>query len=259
MGLSFRREAARDMQAANPSAGTPAINERRVIILILRRHDGRRIVDSTAPTTKNRRSGVGSGVGGSSFRQQRRNPNGQKRRSRAQASKQASKQARKEDIPMPKVTPFLWFDNQAEEAAQLYTSLFSNSTIGKVSRYGDAGPGPKGTAMTVEFELDGQRFIALNGGPHFKFTEAVSFSVDCKSQEEVDRFWTKLSEGGEEGRCGWLKDRYGLSWQINPAALGRMLSDPDPKKSKAVMEAMLKMKKIDIAGLEKAYQRASAS
>ena len=154
---------------------------------------------------------------------------------------------------MPKITPFLWFDTQAEEAAHFYVSIFNNSKIVNVSRYGEAGPGPKGSAMTVTFELDGQRFIALNGGPHFKFTEAVSFSVDCKTQEEVDKYWQKLSEGGQEVQCGWLKDRYGLSWQINPTILGEMLSDPDPQKSKRVMEAMLKMKKIDIAGLKRAY------
>ena len=154
---------------------------------------------------------------------------------------------------MSKITPFLWFDTQAEEAAQLYVSIFNNSKIVNVTRYGEAGPGPKGSAMTVAFELDGQPFIALNGGPHFKFTEAISFSVDCKTQEEVDKYWQKLSEGGQEVQCGWLKDKYGLSWQINPTILGEMLSDPDPQKSKRVMEAMLKMKKIDIAGLKRAY------
>ncbi len=153
---------------------------------------------------------------------------------------------------MQKITPFLWFDNQAEEAANFYVSIFKNSKIVKVARYGEAGPGPKGTAMTVVFQLDGHEFIALNGGPHFKFTEAISFSVDCKTQEEVDEFWEKLSAGGEEGQCGWLKDKYGLSWQINPAILGELLSDPDPQKSKRVMEAMLKMKKIDIKALKQA-------
>lgn len=156
---------------------------------------------------------------------------------------------------MPKITPFLWFDTQAEEAANLYVSIFKNSKILKISRYGDAGPGPKGSVMTVEFALDGQKFIALNGGPHFKFTEAISFSVDCKTQKEVDDYWEKLSAGGEQGPCGWLKDKYGLSWQINPTVLGEMLSDPDRKKSKRVMEAMMKMKKIDIAGLQKAYEQ----
>jgi predicted 3-demethylubiquinone-9 3-methyltransferase (glyoxalase superfamily) len=153
---------------------------------------------------------------------------------------------------MPKITPFLWFDNQAEEAANFYASIFKNSKVGKITRYGEAGPGPKGSAMTVAFELDGQEFIALNGGPHFKFTEAISFSVPCRTQEEVDKFWEKLTEGGQESQCGWLKDKYGLSWQINPTILGELLSDPDPQKSKRVMEAMLKMKKIDIAVLKKA-------
>jgi predicted 3-demethylubiquinone-9 3-methyltransferase (glyoxalase superfamily) len=157
---------------------------------------------------------------------------------------------------MPRITPFLWFDTQAEEAANFYVSIFKNSRILAVSRYGDAGPGPKGSVMTVRFQLDGQEFIALNGGPHFKFTEAISFSVDCKTQAEVDEFWGKLSAGGEEGPCGWLKDKYGLSWQINPTILGQMLSDPDPQKSKRVMEAMLKMKKIDIEGLRRAYEQA---
>jgi predicted 3-demethylubiquinone-9 3-methyltransferase (glyoxalase superfamily) len=156
---------------------------------------------------------------------------------------------------MQKVTPFLWFDNQAEEAANFYTSIFKNSKIVKIARYGEAGPGPAGSAMTVVFQIEGQEFIGLNGGPHFKFTEAVSFSVDCKSQQEVDEFWEKLSAGGEEGQCGWLKDKYGLSWQVNPTVLGEMLSDPDPQKAKRVMEAMLKMKKIDIAALQQAYDQ----
>jgi predicted 3-demethylubiquinone-9 3-methyltransferase (glyoxalase superfamily) len=158
---------------------------------------------------------------------------------------------------MPKISPFLWFDSQAEEAANFYVSVFPNSKIGKISRYGEAGPGPKGSVMVVEFELDGQHILALNGGPQFKFTEAISLSVDCKSQEEVDRYWQKLtSGGGSEGPCGWLKDRYGLSWQINPAILGQLLADPDPQKSRRVMEAMLKMKKIVIADLKKAYEGA---
>jgi predicted 3-demethylubiquinone-9 3-methyltransferase (glyoxalase superfamily) len=156
---------------------------------------------------------------------------------------------------MQKITPFLWFDNQAEEAAKFYVSIFKNSRIVSIARYGEAGPGPKGSAMTVNFELDGQPFIALNGGPHFKFTEAVSFSVDCKTQAEVDEFWEKLSAGGQEQPCGWLKDKHGLSWQINPAILGKMLGDPDPQKSKRVMEAMLKMKKIDIGRLQQAYDQ----
>ncbi len=147
----------------------------------------------------------------------------------------------------------MWFDTQAEEAARFYVSVFKNSEIVKIARYGEAGPGPKGNVMTVVFELEGQEFIALNGGPQFKFTEAISFSVNCETQKEVDQFWEKLSQGGEEGPCGWLKDRYGLSWQINPVILGEMLSDPDPRKSRRVMQAMLKMKKIDIAALKKAY------
>jgi predicted 3-demethylubiquinone-9 3-methyltransferase (glyoxalase superfamily) len=154
---------------------------------------------------------------------------------------------------MPKITPFLWFDSQAEEAAGFYVGIFPNSRIVTTARYGEAGPGPPGSVMTVVFELDGREFIALNGGPHFKFTEAVSFSVDCKSQVEIDRYWSALGAGGEEGPCGWLKDRYGLSWQVNPTVLGEMLSDPDPARSKRVMEAMLKMKKIDIEGLRRAY------
>jgi predicted 3-demethylubiquinone-9 3-methyltransferase (glyoxalase superfamily) len=156
---------------------------------------------------------------------------------------------------MQKITPFLWFDGQAEEAANFYVAIFKNSRIVKITRYGDAGPGPAGTAMTVAFQLDGLDFIALNGGPHFKFSEAISFSVDCKTQQEVDEFWAKLSEGGQEGQCGWLKDKFGLSWQIIPSALGKLLNDPDPQKSKRVMEAMLRMKKIDIQSLQKAYEQ----
>ena len=156
---------------------------------------------------------------------------------------------------MQKITSFLWFDDQAEEAANLYVSIFKNSKIVNIARYGEAGPGPAGTVMTVTFQLEGQEFIALNGGPQFKFTEAISFSVDCKTQEEVDELWEKLSAGGEEGPCGWLKDKYGLSWQINPTVLGEMLSDPDPEKSQRVMKAMLQMKKIDIEGLKQAYEQ----
>jgi predicted 3-demethylubiquinone-9 3-methyltransferase (glyoxalase superfamily) len=159
---------------------------------------------------------------------------------------------------MQKITPFLWFDSNAEEAVNHYVSVFKNSKIGEVSRYDEAGAKvsgrPEGSAMVVNFHLEGQQFMALNGGPHFKFTEAVSFLVDCKTQEEVDYFWKKLSEGGEEQPCGWLKDKYGLSWQIVPTVLGEMLSDPDSGKSQRVMEAMLQMKKIDIAALKKAYQ-----
>ena len=157
-----------------------------------------------------------------------------------------------------KITPFLWFDNQAEEAAKFYVSTFKNSKILNVTHYTEAGKEvhgrPPGSAMTVEFQLEGQRFIALNGGPQFKFTEAISFSVDCKTQEEVDRFWKKLSEDGEEGPCGWLKDKYGLSWQINTTILGELLGDKDAEKAGRVMNAMLKMKKIDIKALKKAYQ-----
>jgi len=158
---------------------------------------------------------------------------------------------------MQKITPFLWFDSQAEEAAKFYASVFPNSRILKTARYGEAGPGPKGSVMTVEFELDGQRMIALNGGPHFKFTEAISLSVDCRDQKEVDHYCTKLSQGGEQSMCGWLKDKYGLSWQVNPAILGELLAGPDAKKAKRVMEAMLKMKKIDIAALKAAAEAAS--
>ncbi len=156
---------------------------------------------------------------------------------------------------MQEITPFLWFDTQAEEAAKHYVSIFKNSKIVGVTRYGEARPGPRGSVMTVRFSLGRQEFIALNGGPHFKFTEAISFSVDCKTQDEVDELWRRLSEGGEEGQCGWLKDKYGLSWQINPTVLGEMLGDPDPKRAKRVMEAMLKMKKIDIARLKQAYDQ----
>jgi predicted 3-demethylubiquinone-9 3-methyltransferase (glyoxalase superfamily) len=155
---------------------------------------------------------------------------------------------------MQKITPFLWFDNQAEEAANLYVSIFKNSKIVTVTRYGEAGPGPKGSAMTVVFQLGGEEFIALNGGPQFKFTEAISFVVNCETQREVDEFWEKLSKGGEESMCGWLKDKYGLSWQIVPTILGKLMSDPDPQKSKRVMEAMLKMKKIVIDDLKRAYE-----
>lgn len=159
---------------------------------------------------------------------------------------------------MQKITPCLWFDDQAEEAARFYTSVFPESRILKVSRYGEAGfevhGRPAGTVMTVEFELQGQKFTALNGGPHFKFTEAVSMVVDCADQREVDRYWSALSEGGEEGPCGWLKDRYGLSWQVVPRALPEMLNSEDADRAGRVMEAMLRMKKIDIETLEKAFR-----
>jgi predicted 3-demethylubiquinone-9 3-methyltransferase (glyoxalase superfamily) len=153
---------------------------------------------------------------------------------------------------MPTPTPFLWFDTEAEEAAEHYTSIFPNSRIHEVARYGAAGPGEEGTVMTVAFELDGQRFTALNGGPEYRFSEAVSFQIDCETQEEVDHYWNRLSEGGEEGPCGWLKDRFGLSWQVVPNALPKLLSDPDRAKSQRVMSAMLEMRKLDIAGLERA-------
>lgn len=151
-----------------------------------------------------------------------------------------------------KITPFLWFDTQAEEAAHFYTSIFKNAKISMVTRYGDAGPGPKGSVQTIAFELEGQKFTALNGGPHFKFTEAISFVVTCETQEEVDEYWKRLTEGGHEVQCGWLKDKYGLSWQIVPTALFRLLQNPDPAKTNRVMQAMFKMKKLDIAGLENA-------
>ena len=157
-----------------------------------------------------------------------------------------------------KITPFLWFDDNAEEAINLYVSIFKNSKILNVSRYGDAGPGPKGTVMTATFQLEGQQFQALNGGPHFKFTEAISLFVSCETQEEVDELWTKLlAGGGEESQCGWLKDKFGLSWQIIPTALGKMLGDKDPKRSARVMKAMLQMRKIDVKKLKQAYEAAA--
>jgi len=156
---------------------------------------------------------------------------------------------------MQKITPFLWFDNNAEQAMNFYVSIFKNSKVVSVSRYGEAGPGPKGTLMTATFQLEGQEFMALNGGPHFKFTEAISLFVNCETQEEVDEFWEKLSEGGVESRCGWLKDKYGLSWQIVPTVLGEMMQDKDPENSKRVMEAMLQMDKIDIKALKQAYEQ----
>jgi predicted 3-demethylubiquinone-9 3-methyltransferase (glyoxalase superfamily) len=155
-----------------------------------------------------------------------------------------------------RITPFLWFDGQAEEAAKFYVSIFPNSKVGSTSRYGEGGPGPKGSVMTVAFELDGLSFTALNGGPMFKFTEALSLVVHCESQAEVDHYWTKLSAGGSEVQCGWLKDKYGLSWQIVPNALMEFIQDKDPAKSQRVMAAMMQMKKIDIAGLKAAYAAA---
>jgi predicted 3-demethylubiquinone-9 3-methyltransferase (glyoxalase superfamily) len=156
---------------------------------------------------------------------------------------------------MQEITPFLWFDTEAEEAAKFYTSVFPNSKILDTTRYGSAGPRPAGTVMTVSFELGGQKFVALNGGPQHKFTEAISFVVNCTNQEEVDAFWGELSEGGEEGPCGWLKDKFGLSWQIVPTALPRLLNDPDGEKAQRVMQAMLEMKKIEIDELERAAAR----
>src|SRR5919202_6035220 len=150
---------------------------------------------------------------------------------------------------MDDITPCLWFDTEAEEAANFYTSVFPNSRIVEVARYGSAGPRPEGMVMTVTFDLDGRRFVALNGGPDFTFNEAISFQVECDDQEEVDRYWTKLGEGGEEGPCGWLKDRFGVSWQIVPKKLPELLSDPDPEKAQRAMSAMLRMNKIDIAAL----------
>ncbi|MGH9249173.1 MAG: VOC family protein [Acidimicrobiales bacterium] len=157
---------------------------------------------------------------------------------------------------MPKLTSCLWFDTQGEDAANFYVSVFPNSRIVNVSHYGEAGPRPAGSVMTVAFELDGQPFMALNGGPEFTFSEAISFMIDCADQDEVDYYWSKLGEGGEEGPCGWLKDRYGLSWQVVPAALGELASDPDPAKSQAVMEAMLGMRKLVVAELQAAYDSA---
>ena len=157
---------------------------------------------------------------------------------------------------MQKITPFLWFDNQAEEAMHFYVSIFKNSKVGQVTRYGDAGPGPKGTVMSATFLLEGQEFMALNGGPHFHFTPAISLFVNCETQEEVDELWEKLSEGGFKHRCGWLQDKYGLSWQIIPSALGKLMGDKNPAKAKSVMTAMLQMNKIDVKLLQEAYDRA---
>jgi|SRR5829696_876075 len=160
---------------------------------------------------------------------------------------------------MPTITPCLWFDTKGEEAAQHYTSIFPNSRITKVARYGAAGPRDAGTVMTVDFELDGQPFVALNGGPDFTFNEAISLQIDCASQEEVDHYWSRLADGGEEGPCGWLKDRYGVSWQVVPARLTELLDDPDRETSQRVMAAMLKMRKLEIAELEAAAAGAPAA
>jgi predicted 3-demethylubiquinone-9 3-methyltransferase (glyoxalase superfamily) len=158
----------------------------------------------------------------------------------------------RKDEAMPKITPWLWFDTEGEEAARFYTSVFPNSKIVEITHYGSAGPRPEGMVLTVVFELDGQQLAALNGGPDFTFNEAISLEVGCKDQDEVDRYWSKLSEGGEAGPCGWLKDKYGVSWQIVPTVLGELLADPDREKAQRVMAAMLKMKKIEIAELERA-------
>ncbi|MDQ6767557.1 MAG: VOC family protein [Candidatus Eremiobacteraeota bacterium] len=157
---------------------------------------------------------------------------------------------------MQKITPFLWFDNKAEEAANFYVSIFKNSKVVDVVRYGDAGPGPKGTVMIVTFQLDGQDFTALNGGPQFTFSPAISLVVDCKTQQEVDELWERLSEGGEKQQCGWLTDKYGLSWQIVPSILPELMQSNDEKKSQNVMKAMLQMTKIDIQRLQQAYDEA---
>ena len=156
---------------------------------------------------------------------------------------------------MEKITPFLWFDGKAEEAANFYTSIFKNSQIVNMMRYGEAGPGPKETVMSAVFELNGQTFIALNGGPMFTFSPAISFFVNCETQEEVDDLWEKLSDGGERQRCGWLKDKYGVSWQIIPTILGQLLQDKDTHRSKRAMQAMMQMDKIDIAALKRAYEQ----
>ena len=155
---------------------------------------------------------------------------------------------------MQKINPFLWFDNQAEEAMNFYTSIFKNSKVLSVSRYGDAGPGLKGSVMVASFELEGQKFMALNGGPAFTFTEAISFLVSCETQQEVDYLWEKLLEGGKPSRCGWLKDKFGLSWQIIPTVLGELMADKDAEKSKRVMQAMLQMDKLDIAKLKQSAE-----
>jgi len=156
---------------------------------------------------------------------------------------------------MQKITPFLWFDGKAEEAMNFYTSIFKNAKVGSITRYGEAGPGPKGSVMSATFELEGQQFFALNGGPQFKFTPAISFFVNCTTQEEVDRYWEALSAGGEKLQCGWLTDKFGLSWQIVPSVLGEMLSDKDAAKANRVMQAMLQMTKLDINGLKQAYDQ----
>jgi predicted 3-demethylubiquinone-9 3-methyltransferase (glyoxalase superfamily) len=156
---------------------------------------------------------------------------------------------------MQKITPFLWFDNQAEEAMNFYISIFKNSKVVTVTRYGETGPGPKGTVMTAKFELNGQEFVALNGGPHFKFTEAVSFVVNCETQAEIDEYWDKLSAGGEKSRCGWLKDKFGLSWQIVPTVLPDLLDEKHPDKADRVMQAIMRMNKLDLKALQQAFDQ----
>jgi len=160
---------------------------------------------------------------------------------------------------MQKITPFLWFEDQAEEAARFYTSVFGNSRLGRISHYGSVGEEvhgrPAGSVMAVEFELDGQQFIALNGGPHVRFNEAISFVVNCETQAEIDRLWDKLTAGGEEVQCGWLRDKYGVTWQIVPTVLGKLMSDPDSNKSNRVTRALLQMQKLDIAELQRAYDQ----
>jgi predicted 3-demethylubiquinone-9 3-methyltransferase (glyoxalase superfamily) len=166
-----------------------------------------------------------------------------------------SRDRRERTETMQKITPFLWFDHQAEEAARFYTSLFAGSEIKAITHYGPEGPGPKGSVMTVAFHLEGQEFVALNGGPQFNFTPAISFVVNCETQEEIDRLWDKLSEGGKPNQCGWLQDRYGVSWQIVPTILSKYLSDKDPEKARRVMKAMLQMNKMDIPELERAHRQ----
>jgi predicted 3-demethylubiquinone-9 3-methyltransferase (glyoxalase superfamily) len=160
---------------------------------------------------------------------------------------------------MQKITPFLWYDGNAEEAANFYISIFKNSKMGKISRYGDAGPGPKGSVMSVTFQIEGQEFFALNGGPQFKFTPAISFFVNCGTQQEVDDLWGKLSAGGRTDRCGWLQDKFGVSWQIIPTVLGQLLGDKDPQRAKRAMQAMLQMTKIDIEKLQQAAEAKSSA
>ena len=160
---------------------------------------------------------------------------------------------------MPKITPNLWFDTEAEEAADFYISVFKNSRVVNVARYTEAGPREAGMVMTVEFELDGQRFVGINGGPQFTFDEAVSFQIDCDTQDDVDYYWERLSEGGKEGPCGWLRDKYGLSWQVVPTGMDELFADPDPERARRAMEAMLKMSKLDIAALHSAADGVAAT